>query len=368
MKHPSLLSGPSILGLGTALPQYSLEQKQFEQILGGYLQLDPAQAEQMRKIFRHSAIDRRYSVLFDSEDPAQQHKIFAQLRPETNPGMGKRNDIYKEEAPKLAQACAQKALSQWGGDPKAITHVISVSCTGMIAPGLEFLLADQLQLQRGVRRLGVNFMGCFGAFSGLSVAKALALQDPSYRILLVCTELCSLHFNLDDRSDTFVANALFADGAASAVIGAEPQASEHPLWNISKQSSLALKNSLNDMTWEASDHGYVMRLSQEVPKLVQETIHPFVTSFCDAPLRECSWAVHPGGKAILLAITHSCGLDKRHLHPSWEILRRCGNLSSATFLFVLEELWKTGQVAEWSVGLGFGPGLSLEGILLQKAG
>ena len=119
-------------------------------------------------------------------------------------------------------------MHQWGGPLSAITHVLSVSCTGAITPGLEFKLAQALGLDPYVTRLGINFMGCFGAFKGLSVAHKIACENPSNRVLIVCTELCTLHFRPGESVESTVIHSLFADGSAAAIVGTAPRSYEQP--------------------------------------------------------------------------------------------------------------------------------------------
>lgn len=358
---------PSILSLATALPSHSAVQETMAKRLAAVLKHPIEAAQKMVKIFCMAAIERRYSVLPEIDHPDLRGVLYGENFPDVVPSTAERNEIYKREAPRLAQEAAEQALAQWSGERNEITHVISVSCTGMIAPGIEFLLIDQLGLSRSVDRLGINFMGCFGAFRGLAMARALAQQDPSHRVLVVCTELCSLHFQTDMSPDTYVANALFADGSAAVVVG-QPKEGESVLWEIERTGQYALEESQQEMTWEAGDTGYLMRLTLEVPKRIRENIGQFAARLLGGAegFSTCSWAVHPGGKAVLHAVAQACQLTRAHLESSWEILRRCGNMSSATFLFILDELIKNGKRSGKTIGLGFGPGLSMEGILLSS--
>lgn len=335
-----------IHALATAVPDFALSQKAIAARMIKGLSLPPETAEALTALYQNSAIETRYSVL------PQFEAMFK------GTGTRARNEIYKEEAPKLACRVASDALAKWGGDKSCITHVISVSCTGMMAPGLEFLIIDRLGLPRNCGRIGINFMGCYGAFNALTVASALAKENPRHRILLVCTELCSLHAQVDLTPDTILANTLFSDGAAALVIGGEGPY----LWEIVKRSSEALENSQEQMTWESGDTGYFMKLSNKVPVLIKRHI----ASFCQdlrGDNKECSWAIHPGGKAIIQAIEKSCGLVPEQTAASHKVLSHYGNMSSATFLFVLEESLK--KPAPWTLGVGFGPGLSIEGVLLK---
>ncbi len=359
----------NILSLGTAAAPHLVKQAEVSKALSSRLKLDKERQKKLHSIFQKTEIEKRYSVVKDYQHPQLQGELFDKNFPEVLPGTSKRNEIYKREAPKLAHAAAEKALKTWGGDRSEITHVISVSCTGLVAPGIEFSLVDSLSLSRSVHRLGINFMGCFGAFQGLATARAFALENPNHRVLLVCTELCSLHMQIDDDLKTFVVNALFSDGSGAAVVGMEARGKESPLWSIAHHHSLALTQSLRDMTWEIGDDGCIMNLSQQVPIQVKRHIKEFVKALWknEEVIPKCDWLVHPGGKAILQAVADVCQLDPiEDLKPSWDVLRNYGNMSSATFLFILDAARKQQALRKWGIGLGFGPGLSLEGILLKN--
>ncbi|CCB86488.1 putative uncharacterized protein [Parachlamydia acanthamoebae UV-7] len=341
-----------ILSLATESPDYCFQQEVIAENMVKGLRLSSEQSENLRRLYRNSDIQTRYSVM----------QNFDSLYKE--PTSKQRNEIYKEEAPKLAIKAAKKALVAWQKNPLEITHVISVSCTGMMAPGIEYYLIKELGLRPSVGRVGVNFMGCFGAFNGISVAKALAKENPKHRILLVCTELCSLHAQTDLSSDTLLANALFADGAAACIVGGE--ASENYLWEIVERSSLVLADSDHAMSWEVGNSGYFMKLSSRVPVFIKKHIVEFANGLLkqNCSFEECHWAIHPGGKAIIQAIEKECDLLPGQTTSSWETLKLYGNMSSATFLFVLEKSLKNRQ--KWTVGIGFGPGLSIEGLLMRS--
>ncbi|WP_198265656.1 hypothetical protein [sulfur-oxidizing endosymbiont of Gigantopelta aegis] len=125
-----------------------------------------------------SDIQNRFSVLEDYKSPLAQGAFYGKDFPVKEPTMSDRMVIYKQEAPRLALQAAKEAIAQWGEDANKITHIISISCTGFIAPGIEVSLIKDLQLNNDVRRFGLNFMGCMAAFNGLSAAQALAAEDP----------------------------------------------------------------------------------------------------------------------------------------------------------------------------------------------
>lgn len=360
--------GPTaILSVATAVPPHIFPQNEAVEKFIDILGLNSEKSSTLRKLYQNSAIDQRYSVVEDFKKERSEWLFWGSDYPKTVPGMSQRNEMYKKEAPKLAYEATKKAIERWGGDPSDITHVISVSCTGMVAPGIEFDLTEMLKLNPAVNRLGINFMGCFGAFKGLSVARAFAMENPRHRVLVVCTELCSLHLQSDLDPETIVANSLFADGSAAVVVGQEPSPHEKPLWTLEKAHSLKLDNTRDKMGWEASDRGFLIRLSHTVPVHIGRSIKMFVDQLVPKALslEECGWVIHPGGKSVLQAVEKALCIDRHQTQASWDVLAKYGNMSSATFLFILEHLLKQKDPAPWLVGLAFGPGLSMEGMLLN---
>lgn len=356
-----------ILAIATALPQYNTDQSAIAKRIIEICQLRNRAAESIESLFLKTGIDKRYSVLKDFQCPTEEATLFNKNFLEKIPCTQIRNDIYIQEAPKLALSAAKDAIAMWGGHATDITHIISISCTGMMAPGIEFILQNALGLKDDVQRLGINFMGCFGAFKGLAIANSLAKENPNNRILVVCTELCTLHFQVSIRPEVLIGNALFADGAAAVIVGSQIREKEISLWSIKKSSSYALKNSQDKMTWTASNHGYVMTLDREVPKIIENEAPNAIKKFLkNINYSDLIWAIHPGGKAIVEAIERGCNLHKEQTASSWNILRDYGNMSSATFLFVLNDLIKNKNNNQDTIGIGFGPGLSLEMILLGK--
>lgn len=377
-----------ILGVSSAVPDTFYFQEDVAKKLMEIFSLSSEKRETLNRIYRHSSIHKRHSVIDDFHKSRQDWEFWGSEYPKRTPGMGERNLRYKKDAPKLAEAAAKKLLDKWGGDRSKITHLISVTCTGVIAPGIEFYLMENLGLSRSLNRLGINFMGCFGAFKGLSVAFAFAQANPDARILLVCTELCSLHMHGEEDHEAILANSLFSDGSAVVLIGGNPREGERPLREIVRVHSFGFHNSMDKMSWEASDSGFRMRLCHTVPVVIKRHMLEFAGQLLgkDVKTDKCDWAIHPGGTSIIQAIEKSLQLSEDQTVSSWNVLRDYGNMSSATFLFVLEDLFERESEKEkergrernkeretekederiWTAGVGFGPGLSAEGILLKK--
>lgn len=350
----------SILAIGCQSGQYKINQQEIGEKITTLCTLSEERSKRLQKMYTNCRIFSRYSVLDEFSKDITNWNLFTKTTSE-------RNELYKLEAPKLSLLAAKKALDSWGGSPELLTHIIFVSCTGVIAPGIQVFLQQTLGLRDTVNQLAINMMGCFGAFKGLDVANAYAKNNPKNRILLICTELCSLHFQKQDSDELQIANLLFSDGAAACIIGANLEQNEKPLWKIEAHCSKNIANSMDQMSWQVSDSGFIMGLKENVAshlaehcpymlkELLGDTIEPAM----------CDWPIHPGGKNILIAFEKALGL-KNKLKHSWHVLENYGNMSSASFLFVLNELSKEAVKKPWAVGFGFGPGLTFEGILLSR--
>lgn len=358
----------NIFAVSGVVPPYAFKQEEIANKFTEIFSLDKEKQEFINRIYQNSSIANRYSVVNDFHKPRDEWEFWGSEYPKIVPGMSTRNQRYKEEAPLLAEKAARQVLERWGGSTSRITHIISVSCTGMIAPGIEYDLMQNLGLSPTINRLGINFMGCFGAFKGLSVAQAFAQANPDARILLVCTELCSLHLQANLDPETLMANAIFSDGSAAAIVGGHRFPGEKPLWEMHHTHSLGFENSKDKMYWEAGDLGFQMGLCRTVPVYIKRHMKEFTRGLLSIGIEadQCDWAIHPGGASILQAVEKALNLKTDQTQSSWNILNNFGNMSSATFLFVLDELSKQTHSRPWTAGVGFGPGLSVEGILLRR--
>jgi predicted naringenin-chalcone synthase len=280
------------------------------------------------------------------------------------PTTAERMNVYRQLAPPLAIEAATAALARSGVAAAQITHLISVSCTGFQAPGLDLEMMRRLGLRQTVERVQVGFMGCHGAINALRVALAIAGSQPLARVLLCAVELCSLHYQFAWNPEHMVGNALFGDGAAAVVAAATSDATS---WRVAGTGSVLLPESQDAMSWSISDHGFVMQLSAQVPDLIRSRLRPWLESWLSEQgmrlKHVASWGIHPGGPRIIGAAEAALGLDERATSVSRDVLREFGNLSSPTVLFILERLMAA-DAPRPCVLLAFGPGLVAEAALL----
>ena len=304
-----------------------------------------------------SGIDHRWSVLPESE---------ANLTGEDARNViaggfstADRMERYAREAPKLALAAIRGLPSLEG-----ITHLVVASCTGFVAPGIDQIIARELGLSATVERVFIGFMGCYAGITALRTARHIVRSTPEARVLVVAVELCTLHVQPDRELEPLLAMGQFGDGAAAALITSGGRG-----LSLDSTLSATLEDSAELITWTITDTGFVMHLSGEVPgrianALSRSDVARQITG--DAAMEDFdAWAVHPGGRSILDAVDQGLSLPQGSLAASRSVLRDCGNVSSATVLFVLERLMP--EQPKKGVAFAFGPGLAMEGLRFSWA-
>jgi predicted naringenin-chalcone synthase len=368
---------PSYLGaIGTANPIHRIAQPQIADFMAQALALDEHDTRKLRALYRVSGIAHRYSVVPDYGRANGEYTFFPNTPGlEPFPSVGQRMAVYRREALPLATEAVLACLGQVPDvAPASITHLVTVSCTGMYAPGLDIELVQALGLRPDVRRTCVNFMGCYAAVNAVKLADAFCQADAAARVLIVSVELCTLHFQKSPEEDHLVSNALFGDGAAACLVQAEPLPNG--------ALSLALQafhcglepDGHDDMAWHINDFGFEMTLSSYVPKLIQRGIRHLTDGLLNSLPVQLSdirhFAIHPGGRKILETIEAELGLTRDDNRHAYRVLRDYGNMSSATVLFVLREVLAHASPADHGapvLSFAFGPGLTMEAMLLEIA-
>ncbi len=352
-----------VLGLGTALPDQQIEQARAAELTSVLSGHDTSQTRRLAALYRRSGVKTRHAALLDRLDLEPPTPTDGNQGPTTRARM----EHYEAAVAPLAVAASGRALTTSGVDPAAITHLITVSCTGFHAPGFDLGLVQQLGLNPGVSRTHVGFMGCHGALNGLRVARAYA-SESSARVLLCAAELCSLHFRFGWDAEQAVSNALFGDGAAAIVGYGDRGKGTDADWRLVASGSQVVPATTDAMSWRIGDNGFTMTLSPQVATQIQAHLKPWLTGWLarhDLAIGDVgSWAVHPGGPRILDAVESALDLPPTALAMSRAVLAECGNMSSPTVLFIIDRLKKAGASLP-CVALGFGPGLAIEAALFQ---
>lgn len=298
------------------------------------------------------------------------------------PSLEARQDILIEELPKLGKEAAERAIKEWGRPESMITHVIFCSTAGFDMPGADYQLIKLLGLSPSVRRVMLYHVGCFAGASALRIAKDLAENNHGARVLVVCAETTAITFQAPDDHNIYnlVSQALFGDGAAAMVVGADPvQDVERPVFEIASAAQTLLPESEGTIKGHLRDVGLDLHLRRDVPKLIAENIEEtLVKAFEPLGISDWNslfWIAHPGGPAILDQIESTLGLKPEKLRATRSVLRDYGNMSSATVIFIMDEMRKqsakeeresSGEGLEWGVLYGFGPGLTVESVVLHS--
>ncbi|PZX49927.1 type III polyketide synthase [Algoriphagus chordae] len=355
----------SIVSIGLANPGKAIDQSAIASFMHKAHQLDELDARKLGFLYRKSGISTRYSVLddFEKTDP-EDFTFFPKTKDfEPFPGTKARMEVFRQTAPQLCEDAVTNCLSKTSINPSEITHLILVSCTGMVAPGVELDLMKRLGLDDSIERYCVHFMGCYAAFTGLKLADKIVRAEPEAKVMLVSVELCTLHFQKSYVEDNILANSLFGDGAAAALV----MNSESGL-KIKSYLSQVLREGEGDMAWGIGDFGFEMRLSKYIPTLLDQGIQQLKAVFeQEFKLSTVdNFAIHPGGKQILQKVQEAFGLPESVNEHAKEVLSQFGNMSSATILFVLERMMRDKEIQGEIISMGFGPGLTLETILLEK--
>ncbi len=351
----------TIVSIGTAVPPFQHNQSSILSFMQGVFQLDETEKRKLKYLYQQSHIATRHSVIADFSLPKGEWTFIPQDPALPFPPLEKRMDLYENASLPLSLDAINNCLgNQWL--PNEITHLITVSCTGMSAPGLDLQIAQALHLPPTVFRTSVNFMGCYAAVHALRIASLLVNEAPSAKVMVVCTELCTLHFQKAYTADNVSSSLLFSDGSAAALVVSDV-AGTKGVQLQSFYSEIATKGQA-DMSWKLSSEGFLMSLSSYVADIIKtdiEAIFQRSAAKTGYKLEEIDqWCIHPGGRKILEAVEKAISIPATALQPSYNVLADYGNMSSPTLLFVLKEMMTKVTEGERIMACAFGPGLTIE--------
>lgn len=349
----------SILGLGTAVPPTRLAQDEVRALLSAQPGLDRRARRIVDAAFSAAAIDTRHTVLAElGGGSGGLHVREGDLL--LSPPTSARNDAFRNAAPGLFAAAARAALASARVEASEVTHVVTVSCTGLFAPGPDYRLVRDLGLGGDVQRDHLGFVGCAAAVPALRTAARIVAADPTAVVLVAAAELCSLHVVSSDDPQQIVAASVFADGAAAAVVAA-PRGEGRRL-DLDGFATRVSDDGADDMAWTVGDEGFRMTLTPEVPRIVGREIPGVVDDVFGGVGAVDAWAVHPGGRSILDRVDEALGLAPEALAVSRDVLRAYGNMSSVTLLFILERMQNDPARPDGQrvAAVAFGPGLTIE--------
>jgi len=359
--------GFTVRAIGSAVPDQSVT---LEEAVSLAAEVVPAsEHRKVVTIYRGSGVEKRHSVLLrERDDPAEAPAW--NLYPTTSdardlgPRTSERMRAYEDHAGSLAAEAITKSLAASGFAPSDVSHLILVTCSGFVSPGIDIELIGSIGLRRTLERVQIGFMGCHGALNGLRVAEGLVAARPGAVVVLCSIELCSLHYQYTWDLPTTVANALFADGSA-ALVGTDAGDG----WKLKAAGTVVVPDTEHLMSWRIGDHGFVMGLSSAVPRMIEASLRPWLDdwltdqgyAFSDIG----SWAIHPGGPSIIKNVQRALDLDDDALATSLSVLQELGNMSSSTILFIIERLIANDAPLP-CVAMAFGPGLTVEAVLFDR--
>lgn len=357
-----------IISIARALPEYCHKQSDIFRFMKDIYGLPADDTRKLKFLYDHCGIETRYSVVADYGADAEQRNFIPSEKTAGFPDLDQRMAVFDKEALTLSVKAIQKCITGFVS-AQEITHLITVSCTGMSAPGLDLQLMNEMRMMPNIFRTSVNFMGCYAAIHALKLSKMICDSTPDAKVVIVCTELCTLHFQKEFTEDNAASSLLFADGSA-AVLVSDCLQSDNALSLRGFYSHVVLEGR-SDMAWQLSSKGFLMTLSSYVPGIIGEDIRSLVkavVAYHELTASDIThWCIHPGGKRILDVIEKKLELPGDALKYSREVLRQYGNMSSPTVLFVLQEIMNSlGKVPAKILGMAFGPGLTMETFIAER--
>ncbi|KAL3743767.1 type III polyketide synthase A [Eucalyptus grandis] len=365
----------TILAIGKAFPSQVIPQ---ECLVEGFIRdtkcEDASIKEKLERLCKTTTVKTRYTVM--SKEILDK---YPELVREGSPTLNQRLEIANPAVTEMALQASLSCIKQWGRPPGHITHLVYVSSSELRLPGGDLHLATRLGLRSDVGRVMLYFLGCYGGVTGLRVAKDIAENNPGSRVLLTTSETTILGFRPPNKARPYdlVGAALFGDGAAAAIIGADPLPchGESPFMELSHAAQRFLPGTHDVIDGRLSDEGIYFKLGRDLPQKIEANIEEFckglmATAGLSEGFNDVFWAVHPGGPAIMNKLESTLKLRSDKLECSRKALMDYGNVSSNTIFYVIEnmrdELMKREGGEEWGLALAFGPGITFEGILVRS--
>lgn len=346
---------PTLRAIGTATPPYCLAQEQIREFASQLFRDSTLDLDALLPVFHNARIATRYL-----SQPLHWFRHTHSIQ--------ERCALYRSVGVDLAKRAGQAALSMAGLDARDVTHVVLVSTTGLATPTLDAPLIQALGLSPNVVRLPLWGTGCAGGAAGLARSMDLAKAYPDARILLIAVETSSLTFQANDLSrSNLVATALFADGAAAALI--EGDAHAKPGLSLLSSHSTTWPDTEDVMGWQFNDQGMQVIFAPVIPSLAREHLADNLAAGLDRVGWRFdqldSFLVHPGGVKVLWAYEVALGIPREALVHSWSVLAEFGNMSSATLLFVASRYLDGASRAQRGVLSALGPGFSSELVFFE---
>lgn len=337
---------PRIVAVGTAVPPHRFTQPELL-AMAGY------------------ADDRRRGF-FAASDIAGRHLWIDPARFHPDESVDELNARFREGALALAESAARAAIARAGWDAADVDFVATTTCTGRLTPSIDAHLIARLGARSDVQRVHVGDTGCASAMVALQQAWNHLHAFPRHRALVIAVEICSAAYFLDDRLESAVAHAIFADGAAALALSGDG-----PGPAIITTRTLFRSEHLPAMGFEYPGGRPRVVLSKDVRRIGASMMGEMARVLMESQgLKRddvAHWVLHSAGRRVLDRARDLLDLTDAQMAPARGVLREYGNMSSATILFVLERLLRAELAVpgDWGCMIGLGPGFAAEGALLR---
>jgi predicted naringenin-chalcone synthase len=348
--------------ISTAVPPHDVH-RFFIDFAESLLSQHPRHQAIFSRMADRGGIEHRFSCVAPSKDPqGESVDLKGIFKRDAFPGTAARMEMFEAAAPVLAATAVEKLLRN--EDRDRITHLIVTTCTGFSAPGLDMEIMARCGLRTSVERTIIGFMGCYAAINALKLARHIVRSERHARVLVVNVELCTLHLRQTSDLEKLLSFCLWGDGCAAALVSADPFG-----LRLDRFHGIVATEGRDLMSWNIRDDGFAMVLSGQVPGAIHEALQSGIGDILgNRNVAEIDlWAVHPGGRSILDAVERSLELDPDALNASRDVLRRNGNMSSATVMFVLEQMLRAETQGKVGCAMAFGPGLTAETMMFETA-
>lgn len=346
-----------IASAATALPKHRYDQQTILQALKFHWSDKLEQPEMLDRLHARTGVETRSLAL-----PIE---AYPELK-----SWGEANQIWIDAACELGQTAICHALTRAGLSVQDPSAFFFVSISGVASPSIDAKLVNQMSLNRNIKRVPIFGLGCVAGAAGIARAADYVRAFPDQAALLLSVELCSLTIQRDDLSiANLISSGLFGDGASAVIVVGDKHPAAGP--QILATRSVFYPDSEEVMGWDIGERGFRIVLSKDVPAMVYRHLAGDIDAFlADHDLKRGdigAWVMHTGGPAILTATENALDLPPGALDASWDCLRRVGNLSSSSVLFVLEDFLERRKPAPGTYGLlaAMGPGFCSELVLLR---
>jgi predicted naringenin-chalcone synthase len=364
------MSMANLVNITTSSPPYKVTQQKAAEELKKRMGVRPAVGRLIDTASAHSGIESRFIIIPDAEESSES-KFYSSNGAYIKPDTKMRMLEYEKWSKQLSKDAVSNLLINNNIKPDSIERIITVSCTGFFAPGLDYYLMNEFNIPFTAKRTNIGFMGCAAVITGFnSVFEAInSAGQNELNTLLLSVELCSIHLQTEPTRDNILANMIFADGCAAALFSNSK--SFKPRLELVGTKSVLFRDSAKFMGWQIGNFGFEMMLSSDLPKIILNEAMPALKKlFGEIGIEAESikyWALHPGGRAILDALQSGLNLPEDKMIHSRNVLKNYGNMSSASILFVLKEILIVSEIqtGDYCCAVAFGPGLTMEMALFK---